>query len=157
MEFETTLDKNIIMSFVILHINVIFSQDSSSCVNLILIWVNLKSQIHKNCDLPTKPMLQLNFILLLGGCMVGWTNFGVTQSTFLLPRCDSYDHILLYILELFNGTHSKVMDFNMYIMKLIGMKIHKIVGSMDFWSRKSRYVTLLTMKWMDFSSFYDGP
>jgi hypothetical protein len=57
MEFETTLDKNIIMSFVILHINVIFSQDSWSCVNLILIWVNLKSQIHKNCDLPTKPML----------------------------------------------------------------------------------------------------
>jgi hypothetical protein len=31
----------------------------------------------------------------LGGCMVGWTNFRVTQSTFLLPRCDSYDHILL--------------------------------------------------------------
>ncbi len=36
--------------------------------------------------------------LLKGGGMVGWTNFGVTQSTFLLPKCDSYDHILLYIL-----------------------------------------------------------
>jgi hypothetical protein len=54
--------------------------------------------------------------------MVGWTNFGVTQSIFLLPRCDSYDHIFLYILELFNGTHFEVMDFNMYIMKLINMK-----------------------------------
>jgi len=54
--------------------------------------------------------------------MVGWTNFGVTHSIFLLPRCESYDHIFLYILELFNGTHFEVIDFNMYIMKLINMK-----------------------------------
>jgi hypothetical protein len=54
--------------------------------------------------------------------MVGWTNFGITQSTLLLPRCDSYDHILLYILELINGTHFEIMGFNMYIMKSIGMK-----------------------------------
>jgi hypothetical protein len=32
-------------------------------------------------------------------------------------------HIILHILEVFNGTHFEVMDFNMYIMKLIGMKI----------------------------------
>ncbi len=60
--------------------------------------------------------------LLKGRNMVGWTNFGITQSTFLLPKCDSYDHILLYILYLFNGTHYEVMNFNMYIMKLISMK-----------------------------------
>jgi len=54
--------------------------------------------------------------------MVGWTNFGVTRSTFLLPINDFYDHILLHILELFNGTHFEVMDFNMYIMKFIGMR-----------------------------------
>jgi hypothetical protein len=63
--------------------------------------------------------------------MVGWTNFGITLSILLLPKCDSYDHILLYILELFNGTHFEVMNFNMYIMKLIGVKISKSVRAMD--------------------------
>jgi hypothetical protein len=57
-----------------------------------------------------------------GRCMVRWTTFGITYSIFLLPRYDSYDHIFLYILELFNGTHFELMDFNMYITKLISMK-----------------------------------
>ncbi len=58
----------------------------------------------------------------MGGYMVGWTNFGITQSTFLLLKCDYYDQFFLYILELINGTHFEIMDLNMYIMKLIGMK-----------------------------------
>ncbi len=29
-------------------------------------------------------------------------------------------------------------------------KIYKIIGAMDFWNWKSRYVTLATIKWMDF-------
>jgi len=83
-------------------------------------------------------------------CMVGWTNFGVTQSNFLLTWCDSYVHTILYILELFNGTHFEIMNLNRYIMKLIEWKVHKIVGAMNFWIWKSRYVTLSIMKWMHF-------
>jgi len=30
------------------------------------------------------------------------------------------------------------------------LKIYKIIGAMDFWSWKLRYVTIATMKWMDF-------
>jgi len=41
----------------------------------------------------------------MGGCMVGWTNLEVTQSTFLIPRCESNCHIVIYILVLLIGTH----------------------------------------------------
>jgi len=37
--------------------------------------------------------------------MVGWTNFGLTQSIFLPPKCGSNYYIVLYIMELLNGTH----------------------------------------------------
>jgi hypothetical protein len=57
-----------------------------------------------------------------GQCMVGWTNFGITQSTFIQPKSNSYDHILLYILELSNESHFECIRFKMYIMQLIGMK-----------------------------------
>ncbi len=69
---------------------------------------------------------------LQGGCMVGWTNFGVTQSIFLPPKCDSNHYIILYIMELLNGTH------------------FEIIGTMNFWNWKSRCVMLTTIKWMDF-------
>jgi len=38
----------------------------------------------------------------LGECMVRWTNLEVMQSTFLLPRCHSNCHVVLYKLELLN-------------------------------------------------------
>jgi hypothetical protein len=53
--------------------------------------------------------------------MVGWTKFGVTQSNFLPPKCDSNHYIVLYIMELLNGTRFEIINFNIYIMKLIGM------------------------------------
>ncbi len=58
----------------------------------------------------------------MGGCMVGWTIFGITQSIFLQPKCGSNYYIVLYIMELLNGTHFEIIDFNIYVMKLIGMK-----------------------------------
>jgi len=54
--------------------------------------------------------------LAKGGCMVQWTNFGVTQFTFLPPKCGFNYHILK------NGTHFEIIDFNMYIMRLINME-----------------------------------
>jgi hypothetical protein len=54
--------------------------------------------------------------------MVGLTNLEIKQFIFLLLRCDSNCHIVLYILELQNGTHFEVLGFNMYIMQLIGVK-----------------------------------
>jgi hypothetical protein len=53
------------------------------------------------------------------GCMVGWTNFGVTQLIFLPPK---FNYIVLYIMELLNGTHFQITNFNIYVMKLISMK-----------------------------------
>jgi hypothetical protein len=47
-----------------------------------------------------------------------WDN----ASTFILPKCDSYDHNLLYILELSNESHFECISFKMYIMQLISMK-----------------------------------
>jgi hypothetical protein len=44
--------------------------------------------------------------------MVRWTNLEVTQSIFLLPRCDSNCYVVFYILELLKRTHSEVIDFN---------------------------------------------
>ncbi len=41
----------------------------------------------------------------MGGCMVGRTNLEVTQSTFLIPRYESYCHIVIYMLVLLIGTH----------------------------------------------------
>jgi hypothetical protein len=60
--------------------------------------------------------------LTMGGCMVRWTNLGVMQSIFLPPKCDSSYYIVLYIMELLNGTHFENLDFNIYVMKLIGMQ-----------------------------------
>jgi hypothetical protein len=60
-------------------------------------------------------------VWLLGGCIVGWTNFGVTQSIFLPPKCGSNYYVVLYIMELLNGTHFEIIKFNTYVMKLIGM------------------------------------
>jgi hypothetical protein len=54
--------------------------------------------------------------------MVGWTNFGVMQSIFLLFKCGSNYYIFLYIMELLNGTHFEIIDFNIDVMKLIAMK-----------------------------------
>jgi hypothetical protein len=41
-------------------------------------------------------------------------------------------HVVLYILELQNGTHFEILDFNMYIMQSIGWNIYKIVEVMNF-------------------------
>jgi hypothetical protein len=57
--------------------------------------------------------------------------FGTTQFIFLVLRCDYDCHIVLYILELQNGTHFEILDFNMYIMQSIGWNIHKIVEVMN--------------------------
>ncbi len=46
----------------------------------------------------------------------------VTQSIFLLPRCDSNCHIVLNIMKLLKETNFEAIDFNMYVMQLIGMK-----------------------------------
>jgi hypothetical protein len=54
--------------------------------------------------------------------MVGWTNFGITQSIFLPPKCGSTYYIVLYIMGLLNGTHFEIINFNIYVMKLIGMQ-----------------------------------
>jgi hypothetical protein len=64
----------------------------------------------------------LYHFVIMGGCMVGWTIFGITQSIFLQPKCGSNYYIVLYIMELLNGTHFEIIDFNIYVMKLIGMK-----------------------------------
>jgi hypothetical protein len=61
--------------------------------------------------------------------MVGWTNFGVTQSIFLPPKCGSNYYIVLYIMELLNGTHFEIIKFNIYVMRLIGMQ--------NIWNYKS--------------------
>jgi hypothetical protein len=58
---------------------------------------------------------------LKGGCIVGWTNFGIMQSIFLSSKCDSNYNIFLYIMELLNGIHFEIMYLNNYVMKLIGM------------------------------------
>jgi hypothetical protein len=50
---------------------------------------------------------------LKGGCMVGWTNFGVTQSIFLPSKCGYNYYIVLNIMELLNGTHFEIINFNM--------------------------------------------
>jgi hypothetical protein len=61
--------------------------------------------------------------------MVGWTNFGVTQSIFLPPKCGFNYYIILYIMELLNGTHFEIIKFNIYVMRLIGMQ--------NIWNYKS--------------------
>jgi hypothetical protein len=53
-------------------------------------------------------------------------------------------------MELLNRTHFETIDFNIYVMKLICMQNYTIIRAMDFWNWKSRYVTLATIKWMDF-------
>jgi hypothetical protein len=58
----------------------------------------------------------------MGGCMVGWTDLKVTQSNFLPPKCDSSYLYSLYIMELLNGTHFELINFNICVMKLIGMQ-----------------------------------
>jgi len=82
--------------------------------------------------------------------MVGWTYFGTMQSIFLPLKCGFNCYIILYIMELLNGTCFEIIDFNIYVMKLISMQIYKIIEGMDFWNYKSTYVALATIKWMDF-------
>ncbi len=53
--------------------------------------------------------------------MVGWTNFEVAHSIILPPKCGSNYYIVLYIMELLNEIHFGIIDFNIYVMKLIGM------------------------------------
>lgn len=38
--------------------------------------------------------------MMVGGCMVGWANFGVTHSIFLPPKHGSNHYIFLNIMEL---------------------------------------------------------
>jgi hypothetical protein len=59
---------------------------------------------------------------LHGGCIVRWTNFGIMKSIFLLFKCGYNCYIVLYIMELLNGTCSEIINFNIYVMKLIGMQ-----------------------------------
>ncbi len=47
-----------------------------------------------------------------------WSN-GVI---FLPPKCGFDYYIVLYIMELLNGTRFEIINFNIYVMKLIGMK-----------------------------------
>jgi hypothetical protein len=54
--------------------------------------------------------------------MVGWTNFGVMQSIFLPLKCGSNYYIVMYIMDLLNGIHFEIINFNIYVMKLIGMQ-----------------------------------
>jgi hypothetical protein len=54
--------------------------------------------------------------------MVGWTIFGIMQSIFLPPKCGSNYYIVLYIMELLNSTNFEIINFNVYVMKLIGMQ-----------------------------------
>lgn len=56
--------------------------------------------------------------------------------------------------EIINGTHCEIIDFHMYIMQLIGIKIYKIIEVMDFWSSNSGYVTLEIIKWMNFGLIF---
>jgi hypothetical protein len=44
------------------------------------------------------------------------------QSIFLSPECGFNYSIVLYIVELLNETHFEIIDFNIYVMKLISMK-----------------------------------
>jgi hypothetical protein len=68
-----------------------------------------------------KRMQLMNSICLyMGGCMVKWINFGIMQSIFLQPKCGSNYYIVLYIMELLNGTHFEIINFNIYLLKLIG-------------------------------------
>jgi len=60
--------------------------------------------------------------LYMGGCMVGWTKFRLMQSIFLPPKCGSNHYIVLSIIQLLNETHFEITDFNIYVMKLIGMQ-----------------------------------
>ncbi len=60
------------------------------------------------------------------------TNLEITYSTFLLPRCHSNCHIVLYIMKLLNETHFEVIDFTIYIMQLIGMK--KFTKLQELWT-----------------------
>jgi hypothetical protein len=69
--------------------------------------------------------------LTMGGCMVGWTNLGVMQSIFLPSKCDFSYYIVLYNMELLNGTHFEIIDYNIYVMKSV-CKIYKIIEAMDF-------------------------
>jgi hypothetical protein len=41
---------------------------------------------------------------------------------FSTPKCGSNYYIVLYIMELLNGTHFEIINFNIYVMKLIGMQ-----------------------------------
>jgi hypothetical protein len=47
----------------------------------------------------------------MGGCMVGWTNLEVTQSIFLIPRCEVKCHIIIYILVLLIGNHFNRLQY----------------------------------------------
>jgi hypothetical protein len=55
-------------------------------------------------------------------CMVRWTNFEVMQSIFLPLKCGSNCYIVLYIMEFKNGTCFEIIEFNIYVMKLISMQ-----------------------------------
>jgi hypothetical protein len=46
MEFEAVLQKQIIIFFVITHIKMILCQDPRCCINLILVQINVKCQMH---------------------------------------------------------------------------------------------------------------
>jgi hypothetical protein len=61
-------------------------------------------------------------VWLSGGCIAGWTNFGITTSISLLPKRGSNYYIVLYIMELLNGTHFEIIKLNIYVMKLIGVQ-----------------------------------
>jgi hypothetical protein len=54
--------------------------------------------------------------------MVRWTNFAIMWSIFLPAKCGSNYYIVLYIMELLNGTHLEIIGFNIYVIKLIGMQ-----------------------------------
>jgi hypothetical protein len=58
----------------------------------------------------------------MGGCMIGGINFGVTKSAFLALKCDSNYHIIFVHYEIVNGTHFEIINVNMYLMELIGIK-----------------------------------
>jgi len=54
-------------------------------------------------------------------------------------------------MELLNRTCFDIVDFNIYVMKLINMQIYKFIKGMDFWNYKSTYVALATIKlWFNY-------
>jgi hypothetical protein len=59
--------------------------------------------------------------LAKGGCIVQWTNFGKTQFTFLPPKCGSNYHVFVHY-GILNGTHFEIINFNMFVVKLIDME-----------------------------------